>query len=65
MEPTLDEALSSLFATGPQQSETGTTQQTAASTPLSKATLDQAKAQLAAAQKAIDSLKRLLATPNQ
>ncbi len=65
MEPSLDEALSSLFATGPQQSETGTTQQTAASTPLSKATLDQAKAQLAAAQKAIDSLKRLLATPNQ
>ena len=60
MEPTLDEALSSLFGNSPAsaQQETSGTQ-----APLPKATLDQARAQLAEAQKAIDSLKSLLATP--
>jgi uncharacterized protein len=60
MEPTLDEALSSLFENSPISAQQGGTQ-----TPLPKATLDQARAQLAEAQKAIDSLKRLLATPAQ
>jgi uncharacterized membrane protein (UPF0182 family) len=58
MEPTLDGALNDLFGTVPSQ-QSGT--QTAATLP--KAALDQARAQLAAAQKAIDSLRNLLATP--
>jgi hypothetical protein len=41
------------------------TQQAVVQVPLSKAARDQAMAQLAEAQKAIDSLKRLLATPAQ
>ena len=60
MEPTLDESLSDLF-------ENATTpagmQPTGKQPPLAKATLDQARAELAQAQKAIDSLKNLLATP--
>jgi len=58
MEPTLDEALSSLFENSPVSAQQDGTQ-----VPLPKATLDRARAQLAEAQKAIDSLKRLLATP--
>jgi uncharacterized membrane protein (UPF0182 family) len=58
MEPTLDEALSSLFENSPVSAQQGGMQ-----VPLSKATLDQARDQLTKAQKAIDSLKRLLATP--
>jgi hypothetical protein len=60
MEPSLDEALISLFANSPASGQMSGTQ-----APLPKATLDQARAQLAEAQKAIDSLKRLLATPAQ
>jgi uncharacterized membrane protein (UPF0182 family) len=65
MEPTLDEALSSLFGTAPAQSGVLPVQQAGVQAPLSKATLNQARAQLAAAQKAIDSLQHLLASPNQ
>ena len=62
MEPTLDEALSSLFGTSPgQPSQAGQTSGTQGLLP--KAVLDQARAQLAEAQKAINSLKGLLATP--
>ena len=61
MEPTLDEALSSLFGTAPPQSGILGGQQKGAQAPLSKATRDQAMAQLAAAQKAINALKQLLA----
>lgn len=64
MEPTLDEALSSLFGTVPgQPGQTGQTSGKQGLLP--KAALDQARAQLADAQKAIDSLKRLLANPAQ
>ena len=64
MEPTLDEALSSLFGTSPgQPSQPGQTSGTKGLLP--KAVLDQARAQLAEAQKAINSLKGLLATPPQ
>jgi hypothetical protein len=65
MEPTLDEALTSLFGTAPPQPGVLPTQQAVVQVPLSKAARDQAMAQLAEAQKAIDSLKRLLATPAQ
>ncbi len=58
MEPTLDEALSSLFGNSPVSAQQGGIQ-----APLSKATLDQARAQLVEAQKALDALKRLLTTP--
>ena len=64
MEPTLDDALSSLFGTVPgQPAQTG--QSSGRQGLLPKGTLDQARAQLADAQKAIDSLKRLLANPTQ
>jgi uncharacterized membrane protein (UPF0182 family) len=58
MEPTLDEALSALFGSQEvQQTGTGT------QAPMRNAELDQAKVQLAEAQKALDSLKRLLNGP--
>ena len=62
MEPSLDEALSDLFenATTPAAAQPSGKQP-----PLPKATLDQARAELVQAQKAIDSLKSLLATPAQ
>jgi uncharacterized membrane protein (UPF0182 family) len=62
MEPTLDESLSALFGTPPGQPlQPGQTSGTQGLLP--KAALDQARAQLAEAQKAINSLKGLLATP--
>jgi hypothetical protein len=63
MEPTLDEALTSLFGTAPPQSGIFPAQQTGVQMPLSNATRDQAEAQLAEAQKALNSLKQLLANP--
>jgi hypothetical protein len=65
MEPTLDEALSSLFGTASPQSGALPGQQTGVQGSLSKAARDQAMAQLAEAQKAINSLKQLLANPPQ
>jgi hypothetical protein len=65
MEPTLDEALGSLFGTGPGQPGLLAGKQAGAQAPLSMATRDQAEAQLAAAQKAINALKQLLANPAQ
>ena len=73
MEPTLDAALTSLFGTAPPQSgilpagQSGVlpAQQTGAQAPLSKAMRDQAEAQLAEAQKALNALKQLLANPAQ
>ena len=65
MQPTLDEALASLFGTAPGQSGPLAGKQAGAGTPLSKATRDQATAQLAAAQKAINALKQLLDNPPQ
>jgi len=65
MEPTLDEALGSLFGTAPAQPGPLAGKQAGAQVPLSKATRDQAEAQLAAAQKAINALKQLLANPAQ
>ena len=65
MEPTLDEALSSLFGTAPPQSGSLPTHQGGVQAPMSKAARDQAMAQLAEAQKAINSLKQLLANPAQ
>jgi hypothetical protein len=65
MEPTLDEALASLFVTAPGQSGTLAGKQAGAQGPMSKATRDQAEAQLAEAQKAINALKQLLANPAQ
>jgi uncharacterized membrane protein (UPF0182 family) len=65
MEPTLDAALTSLFGTAPPQSGTLPAQQTGVQGPLSKATRDQATAQLADAQKALNALKQLLANPTQ
>jgi uncharacterized membrane protein (UPF0182 family) len=65
MEPTLDEALSSLFGTTPPQLGGLPAQQAAVQAPLSKAARDQAMAQLAEAQKAIDAIKHLLANPAQ
>ena len=65
MEQTLDEALASLFGNTPGQSGSLPEKQTQAQAPLSKAIRDQAEAQLAEAQKAINALKQLLATPAQ
>jgi uncharacterized membrane protein (UPF0182 family) len=65
MEPTLDEALSSLLGTAPQQSAPLPGQQAGAQAPLSNATRDQAAAQLADAQRALNALKKLLANPAQ
>ena len=65
MEPTLDEALGSLFGTAAPQSGILGGQQKGMQAPLSKATRDQAEAQLAAAQKALNALKQLLANPAQ
>jgi uncharacterized membrane protein (UPF0182 family) len=65
MEPTLDEALSSLFGAATPQPGVLPGQPAGAQAPLPKATRDQVMAQLAEAQKAIDSLKRLLANPPQ
>jgi uncharacterized membrane protein (UPF0182 family) len=62
MEPSLDEALVSLFGSGTSQgraSQPGQKGGTRALLP--KAALDQARAQLAEAQKAMDSLKSILA----
>ena len=56
MEPTLDEAISALFGS-PEVQQAGT------QTPLQNTELNQARLQLAAAQKAIDSLKHLLNEP--
>jgi len=56
MEPTLDEAVSAVFGSpGIQQSGTRA--------PIQNTALDQARAQLAEVQKAIDSLSRLLNKP--
>jgi len=65
MEPTLDAALTSLFGTAPLQTGSFLGQQASAQAPLSKATRDQATAQLADAQKALNALKQLLANPPQ
>jgi len=65
MEPTLDEALGSLFGTAPAQPGPLAGKEAGAQTPLPKATRDQAEAQLAEAQKAINALKQLLANPAQ
>jgi uncharacterized protein len=65
MEPTLDEALASLFGTPSGQSVPLFGKLVGAQPPLSKATRDQAEAQLAEAQKAINALKQLLASPAQ
>jgi len=65
MEPTLDEALSSLFGTASPQSGVLPAKQAGAQSSLSKAARDQAMAQLADAQKAINALKQLLANPAQ
>jgi hypothetical protein len=65
MEPTLDEALASLFGTVPGQSGPLPGKQTGVEALLSKTTRDQAEAQLAEAQKAINALKQLLAAPAQ
>jgi uncharacterized membrane protein (UPF0182 family) len=65
MEPTLDEALSSLLGTTPPQSGVVQDQLGETQAPLSKVTRDEAMAQLAEAQKAINSLKQLLANPAQ
>ena len=65
MEPTLDAALISLFETAPPQSGSSPGQQPGVQTPLSRATRDQATAQLAEAQKALNALKQLLANPPQ
>ena len=65
MEPTLDEALASLFGTAPGQSGSLPGRIAQAQAPLSKVTRDQATAQLAEAQKAINALKQLLANQAQ
>ena len=65
MEPTLDEALSSLFGTASPQTGVLPAQKAGAQSSLSKAARDQAMAQLAEAQKAINALKQLLANPAQ
>jgi uncharacterized membrane protein (UPF0182 family) len=65
MEPTLDEALGSLFGTATPQLGPLPGKQAPVQAPLSKATRDQAEAQLAEAQKAINALKQLLANPPQ
>jgi hypothetical protein len=58
MEPTLDEALSALFASSGPGIQPAGTQAAIRSTEL-----DQARVQLAEVQKAVDSLKRLLNEP--
>jgi uncharacterized membrane protein (UPF0182 family) len=63
MEPTLDAALTSLFGAAAPQAGGLPVQQTGVQAPLSNATRDQAMAQLAEAQRAINSLKQLLANP--
>jgi uncharacterized membrane protein (UPF0182 family) len=60
MEPTLDEALSALFGNSPVL-----TQQNGTPTQAAGPNLTQARAQLAEAQKAIDSLRILLANPTR
>ena len=65
MEPTLDEALASLFGTAPGQAGPMPGKQAQVQAPMSKATRDQAEAQLAEAQKAINALKKLLTNPAQ
>jgi hypothetical protein len=65
MEPTLDDALSSLFGTASPQSGVLPAKQAGAQSSLSKAARDQAMAQLADAQKAINALKQLLANTTQ
>ena len=65
MEPTLDEALASLFGTASVRTGPFAGKQTGSQAPLSNATRDQAEAQLAEAQKAINALKQLLANPAQ
>ncbi len=62
MEPTLDASLNDLFENA---ATPAGTQPTGKQPPLAKATLDQARAELAQAQKAIDSLKSLLANPDR
>jgi uncharacterized membrane protein (UPF0182 family) len=66
MEPTLDEALASLFGTTPGHPGSALPgKQAGAQGPLSKSTRDQVEAQLAEAQKAINALKQLLVNPTQ
>jgi uncharacterized membrane protein (UPF0182 family) len=65
MEPTLDEALTSLFETATPPLGVTQSQQAGGATQLPKPTRDQVMAQLQDAQKAIDALKRLLASPPQ
>ena len=65
MEPTLDEALASLSGSAPGPSGALPVSLTGSQAPLSKATHDQAAAQLADAQKAINALKQILAAPPQ
>ncbi len=60
MEPSLDGAMSDLFENA---ATPAGTQPSGKHPPLPQATLDQARAELAAAQRAIDSLKSLLANP--
>ena len=62
MEPTLDESLSDLFENG---STPVGIQVSGKQLPLPKSTVDQARAELSQAQKAIDSLKSLLANSPQ
>jgi uncharacterized membrane protein (UPF0182 family) len=65
MEPALDEALSSFFETAAPRPGGLPARPAGAQALLPKATRDQAMAQLAEAQRAIDSLRRLLANPPQ
>jgi hypothetical protein len=65
MEPTLDAALTSLFGGAAPPSGSFPRQQAGAQAPLSNATRDQAEAQLAEAEKALNALKQLLANPPQ
>jgi uncharacterized protein len=58
MQPTLDEALSALFSSSSATPQPGTRRVTGASQP--DTTIDQERLQLAAAQRAIESLKALL-----
>jgi len=65
MEPTLDEALGSLFGTTAGQPGSSPGSQAGPQAALSASTRDQATAQLAEAQKALNALKQLLAKPAQ
>jgi uncharacterized membrane protein (UPF0182 family) len=60
MEPTLDGALAALFGTSPETPLAGAPQVNGAPSSQSVTQIDQERLQLAAAQKAIDSLKLLL-----